>query len=284
MRSFCSWGAALLAAASISLLAACAGGGTRPKAAASAEDDTRCPPTEQLVQALDSDYGHKFLTLVSSHVSYPSEALAAGQSGAVRLCARLGRDGVVRDGRVLGGSGYPILDGEALLALGSLKADKDHLPMPADFAAGQMRVWIAFVVNFKPERNVDPSFPPEAEDRPCKDTGAQDGDAGTKAVKLDEWGEFPANFSEAVKKQLFYPQAALDASVRGQTRLCVALDRDAQLLGVSISHSSGSPLLDGASLVAMGMLQLNNGIPKLPEAVRQAHEVVSFDHEIDWKP
>jgi outer membrane biosynthesis protein TonB len=81
-----------------------------------------------------------------------------------------------------------------------------------------------------------------------------------------------------------YPEEALDGGVSGNTQLCVALDRNSRLVGVSISRSSGSPLLDGASLIAIGDVQLDNAIPQLPEAVRQDHDPVVFTHEIDWDP
>ena len=63
----------------------------------------------------------------------------------------------------------------------------------------------------------------------------------------------------------------------------MSLDKDSRLLGVSISRSSGSPLLDGASLMALGLMQLKVEIPYVPGRVRQAHDTVTFTQEIDWK-
>jgi TonB family protein len=265
------------------LLAGCASSGGRAKPGDVVVDDTRCPAAAQMVQATDSDYGRVFLRRFSTRVAYPEEALSAGQTGTVQLCARLGRDGQVQDARIAAGSGFPLLDGAALLASGAMMSAKDREPMPPDFAPERKEPWIAFSVNFKPERPADQTYPREADNRKCKETGSKDGDAGAKAVSLEAWSGYPAEFSDAVKKELVYPRQALDASLTGVTLLCVSLDKDSRLLGVSVSQSSGSPLLDGASLIALGMMQLKIEIPYVPDRVRQSHDTVTFTQEIDWK-
>jgi TonB family protein len=248
------------------------------------DKNTICPPVDNMLEATDSDYGREFLVRISRLVSYPAEALAAGQAGVVRLCVRLTRDGVVQDGHIISSSGFPILDGAALLAMGEMKRTKQEAILPQGLASGRHRVWMAFNIDFKPEHEVAETIPRESEDRPCKDNGSLDGDAGLRTVAPDDWGTFPSAFSEAVKRELMYPEEALDGGVSGNTQLCVALDRNSRLVGVSISRSSGSPLLDGASLIAIGDVQLDNAIPQLPEAVRQDHDPVVFTHEIDWDP
>jgi len=62
---------------------------------------------------------------------------------------------------------------------------------------------------------------------------------GYGEVTAEEWSGFPAEFSNAVKKELVYPHQALEAGESGYTLLCVSLDRDSRVLGVSISRSSG---------------------------------------------
>ncbi|WP_169740778.1 TonB family protein [Nevskia soli] len=247
-------------------------------------DDTICPPATRMLAATDSAYGQDFLKRFSNRVSYPTEALNAGQIGTVQLCAMISRDGLVHSGRIAEGSGFPLLDGAALLAVGTLKGAKERAPLPQDLAPGQQQVWIVFSVNFKPERPADAPLHEAAQDRPCKSTGTKEGDVGAKEVTAEEWSGFPSEFSDAVKKELIFPKLALDAGESGYTLLCVSLDRDSRLLGVSISRSSGSALLDGASLVALGMMQLNTEIPYIPNRVRAAHDTIVFTQEIDWKP
>ena len=281
MKRFGGFGLTLLAAAWLCLLAGCSSFGGKDKTAA--VEDTVCPPAARMSAAVDSVYGQDFLKRFSNRVAYPAEALGAGQIGVVQLCAMVNRDGLVHDGRVAAGSGYPLLDGAALLAIGSLKGARERAPMPQDFAPGQQQAWIVFSVNFKPERPGDVALQEAPENRPCKNTGTRDGDTGAREVSEEEWSGFPAEFSNAVKKELIYPQQSLDANETGYTLLCVSLDRDSRLLGVSISRSSGSPMLDGASLMALGMMQLNTEIPYVPPRVRASHETVTFTQEIDWK-
>lgn len=281
MKRFGGFGFAAAATATLCLLAGCSTAGHKDKLAVGTSDDTSCPQAGRMLEANESDYGQAFLKRFSDRVSYPSEALEAGQSGAVQLCALLSRDGVVHSGRIDAGSGFPLLDGAALLALGGLKHAKEVAPLPQDLAPGQQQVWLSFSVNFKPDR---PGVRARVaqDDRPCKKTGTKEGDAGAALVSSDEWNGFPAEFSDAVKKHLIYPKLALDDGEAGYTLLCVSLDRDSHLLGVAITQSSGSPMLDGASLIAVGMLQVNTEIPYIPDRVRQTHDTISFTQEIDW--
>jgi len=283
MKRFGGFRLALSAMAWLSLLAGCSVLGGKDKTVVAPVDGTVCPPAAQMHSATDSGYGQDFLKRFSGFVSYPEAALKAGQIGAVQLCAMMTRDGQVHDGRIAAGSGYPILDGAALLALGELKSTKEHVLLPPDFAPGQQQVWIAFSINFKPSESGDVPLQEAPADRPCKDTGTKEGDVGAGEVTAEEWSGFPAEFSNAVKKELVYPHQALEAGESGYTLLCVSLDRDSRVLGVSISRSSGSPLLDGASLAALGMIQLNAEVPYIPNRVRASHETVTFTQEIDWK-
>lgn len=267
-------------------LGACSmfGGGDKYSGAGKGKDLTRCPSAERMVSAVDNDYGQRFMSRFSKKIAYPAEALDAGQIGEVRLCARLTRDGQVTDGRIALGSGYPVLDGAALLAVGQLIVAKDADPMPKDFAHGQDAVWLSFPVSFKPPSGDAGKYYAAPAERPCKETGSKEGDLESQQVTLKEWGDFPGIFSDAIKQELVYPPAAQEARQTGYTLLCVALDRDAHLLGASISQGSGSALLDGASLIALGMMQIRFHVPPVPDRVRQAHDHVVFTQEIDWKP
>ena len=281
MKRFGGFGLASAAMAVLCLLAGCSMAGHKDKLAIGTSDNTSCPQAGRMLAANESAYGQAFLKRFSDRVIYPSEALEAGQSGVVQLCALLGRDGLIHSGRIAAGSGYPMLDGAALLALGTLKHAKEAAPLPRDFAPGQQQLWLVFSVDFKPDR---PGVRAQEaqDDRPCKNTGTKEGDLNSGAVTSDEWSGFPAEFSDAVKKHLIYPKLALDDGESGYTLLCVSLDRNSHLLGVAISQSSGSPMLDGASLIALGMLQLNTEIPYIPDRVRQTNDTITFTQEIDW--
>ena len=284
VKKYAGNGLTLLCGFSLWLLAACSSTGGHDKASLAGPDNASCPPVEEMVQAADSDYGRNFLGRVSAQVSYPADALDAGQVGVVLLCARLDRKGRVHDGRIADGSGYPLLDGAALMALGTLESAAEKAPLPDDLAPGQKQVWIAFPVNFKPEPRDGVSYRTAPAVRPCKDSGTDEGEIGAKAVNPEDWGNFPSQFSNAVRKELAYPAQAFEAKVSGSALLCVSLDRDSHLLGVSISRSSGSPLLDGAALGALGLIQLKSEIPGLPDLVLREHDGVTFNQEIDWKP
>ena len=280
---------ALAAALGLCLLAGCSlfGGGAshqEKKVAAGPRDNASCPPAEQMLNAADSDYGRALLARLSERVTYPADALNAGQIGEVQLCAKLNRDGELEDGRIESGSGYPLLDGAALVALGGLKYVKEHTPLPRELAQGEKHVWISIPVNFSPGPHAGAVDQLAPSDRPCKVSGSHEGDVGARDITTDDWNGFPALFSNAVRKELSYPPQAFEAKVAGTTQLCVALDRDSNLLGVSVSHSSGSPLLDGASLAALGLIQLKGEIPNLPDRVRSGHDTVVFNQEIEWKP
>ncbi len=265
-------------------LGACSMFGGDKSGVGTGKDVTRCPSAERMVVATGSDYGQRFMARFSKKISYPSEALEARQMGNVQMCARLTRDGKVLEGRIDQGSGYPILDGVALLAVGQLIAAKDADPIPKDFAHGQDAVWLSFPVSFKPPTEDAARFIAVPAERPCKDTGSKEGDIDAQQVTLKEWGDFPGIFSDAIKQELIYPAPALEAKQTGYTLLCVSLDRDAHLIGASISQSSGSALLDGASLIALGMMQVRQHMPPVPDRVRQAHDRVTFTQEIEWKP
>ena len=284
VKKYAENGLVLLCGFSWWLLAGCSLFGGQDKTSIAGPDNASCPPAEQMVQAADSDYGRSFLSRFSGHVSYPADALDAGQVGVVLLCARLDRKGRVHDGRIVAGSGYPLLDGAALMALGGLESAAERAPLPDDLAPGQKEVWIAFPVNFKPEPRDGVSYQTATENRPCKDSGTDEGAAGAKVVNPEDWGNFPSQFSNAVRKELAYPAQAFEAKISGSALLCVSLDRDSHLLGVSISRSSGSPLLDGAALGALGLMQLKSEIPVLPDLVLREHDGVTFNQEIDWKP
>lgn len=279
--------AAVLTAVLAMLAGGCSmfGGGDKSSGGKNA-NHTTCPEAAQMQPAVNSDYGQRFMGRFSKQIAYPKEALDAGQIGEVRLCARIGRDGVVKEGRLHAGSGYPVLDGVALLALGQMRYAKDAAePMPKDFAKGQDAVWLEFPVNFTPDNGNSPSrYWKAREDRPCKDIGTREGDIESQQVTLKEWGDFPGIFSDAVKKELIYPPQADVAKESGYVLLCVSLDKDSHLLGASLARSSGSALLDGASLIALGMMQLKYQMPPVPDRVRQAHDRVTFTQEIEWKP
>jgi TonB family protein len=280
--------AALLAAGLLLSLAlgACSLFGARAPAGggATGRDATTCPGAGQLQSAVDSEYGQRLMSRFSRLVTYPPEAVDAGQSGQLSLCARLTRAGKVHDARIAAGSGYPVLDGAALMALGQLTLAPAADPMPKDFAKGQDSVWLSIPVDFQPPAGSGKRFPPMPQERPCKDTGSKEGDIESQQVSLKEWGDFPGIFSDAVKQELVYPPAALEARQAGYTLLCVSLDRDSRLLGASISRSSGYPLLDAASLMALGMVQIRAHMPPLPDRVIQAHDRATFTQEIEWKP
>jgi len=259
------------------------GTSTAPGAGGS-KDFTRCPAAERMTAAVDSEYGQGFMGRFSRQVVYPPEAADAGQGGTVSLCARLTRDGRVHDGRIAVGSGYPALDGAALLALGRIMAAQDGTAMPKDFARGQDAVWLVFPVSFQPPSGSRTHDLSALADRPCKDTGSREGDVAGQEVTLKEWGDYPGMFSDAVKQELVYPPEALQTRQAGYTLLCVALDRDSHLIGAAISRSSGYPLLDGASLLALGMVQLKARMPPVPDRVRQAHDRAIFTQEIEWTP
>lgn len=53
---------------------------------------------------------------LSEHLFYPSEAVARGWEGEVRLILKLAADGSVEDASVAGSSGHPILDSAAIRA------------------------------------------------------------------------------------------------------------------------------------------------------------------------
>jgi TonB family protein len=259
-------------------------GASRAPGAGGSKDFTRCPLAERMTPAVDSEYGQAFMGRFSKLVVYPAEAVDAGQGGVVSLCARVTRDGRVHDGRIATGSGYPALDGAALLALGRMMAAEEGTAMPKDFAHGQDSVWLLFPVNFQPPGGNHVRYLSALPDRPCKDTGSKEGDVAGQEVTLKEWGDYPGMFSDAVKQELVYPPEALQAGQSGYTLLCVALDRDSHLIGASISRSSGYPLLDGASLLALGMVQLKAHMPPVPDRVRQAHDRAIFTQEIEWNP
>jgi TonB family protein len=280
--------AALLAASLLLSLAlgACSMLGSREPVGggASGKDATQCPTAEHLQAAVDSDYGQHLMARFSKLVVYPPEAVDAGQFGQLGLCARLSRDGKIHDARIAAGSGYPVLDGAALMALGQLTLATEAEPMPRDFAKGQDSVWLSIPVDFQPPANSNVHYTRAPEDRPCKDTGSKEGDIEAQQISLKEWGDFPGIFSDAVKQELIYPAAAIEAKQGGYTLLCVSLDRDSHLLGASISRSSGYPLLDAASLMALGLVQIKAHMPPVPDRVRQAHDRTTFTQEISWKP
>ena len=193
------WAAALLAC----LLGACSSQESKvlpPVALA----ETRCPAESKMVMASTNDYGRSFIARLSKQLSYPTEALAEGQIGDVHLCVRVSRDGAIQEGRVLLGSGYPALDGAALQALGVLRQSKESAPVPKDVGSGK-EVWLALTVRFDPDNAGLQQGHSAPDDRPCKITGTDEGDAGMQKLSMREWGEFPRRFSEAVRGHLIYP-------------------------------------------------------------------------------
>ena len=269
------WAAALLAC----LLGACSSQESKvlpPVALA----ETRCPAESKMVMASTNDYGRSFIARLSKQLSYPTEALAEGQIGDVHLCVRVSRDGAIQEGRVLLGSGYPALDGAALQALGVLRQSKESAPVPKDVGSGK-EVWLALTVRFDPDNAGLQQGHSAPDDRPCKITGTDEGDAGMQKLSMREWGEFPRRFSEAVRGHLIYPASA--AGMRGgATLLCVALDRNGRLLGATVSRSSGSFALDGAALSALGAMILKGEVPPLPDSIREDNDSAVFTQEIDW--
>lgn len=272
--------AGLLLAAS---LAACSMFGGPKDDIDKGKDLTRCPAAERMQSAVQSDYGQRFMARFGKKVSYPAEALNAGQMGEVRLCARLSRDGTVTSARIDQGSGYPVLDGAALLAAGQLTTEKGADPMPKDFAKGQDSVWLSFPVAFKPQAGDNHGYYTAPAERPCKDTGTREGDIEAQQVTMKEWGDFPGIFSDSLRQELIYPATEPQAHFARYTLVCVSLDRDSHLLGAAITQSSGSAQLDGAALIALGMVQIRQHMPPVPDRVRQAHDRVTFTQEVDWK-
>jgi TonB family protein len=70
--------------------------------------------------------------------------------------------------------------------------------------------------------------------------------------------------SVAIGSEFKYPRQAYTEGISGNVLLCIAIDRDSHVIDAAIRHSSGSPLLDGEALIALGLAQMKDELPKLP--------------------
>ncbi len=222
--------------------------------------DAPCPERDAMAPVTNSPYGHAFEQGYSPWTFYPRKTLEARQAGEVVLCVRLNRDGVVQQAQVASSSGFVALDGSALFSLGLFNSSGKIPKLPEDFMPGEGAVWLALPVDYQPP--------------PKEGASDQNAGAGPCARRQDkpyhgsryipELGDFPRRMSYTISDEFRYPQQAIADHTSGDVLLCIAIDRASHLIDAAIRHSSGSPLLDGEALIALGVAQMKDELPKLP--------------------
>ncbi len=227
--------------------------------------DQVCPSDNELLWLKASDYGNRVLKEFYRAAFYPATAFEAHQAGTVSLCLKIGRNGHLRNALIRRGSGFPVLDGAALFTFGVAEANELLPRMPDDLAPGADPVWFAVDINYSSPDFPAPPAPASTDlDKPCRNQRvsaiASEASSDLDAYVRDLYG--------ALRRELQYPRAAVYEGHAGKTTVCIALDSQSKLVDAAIAEASGSPLLDGAALTALGLISIKSEIPPLPESLR----------------
>jgi len=200
-----------------------------------------------------------------SRTFYPVEGLKRRQVGQVLLCVQLDRQGQVLKAQVARSSGFPVLDGSALWALGTYSADGAIPELPPELSPGEDKVWLGLPVDFNPPPQPGAGDDEHAQPGPCARHSWNQARARATAKSFtDEDRAFFDAMNAAIGRYVHYPRQALDLGNEGALWLCVSIDRDSHLLDASIIRSSGIPLLDGEALLGLARAQEHDQLPKLP--------------------
>lgn len=290
MKKLIAGGLGLFCLLLMTLIAACGGAAeTRPQEQSSmVAADPACPAAESTQAVSDSAYAKALQQRFAHWAFYPSEALNAGQTGQVLLCVQLDRNGRILRGRVAQSSGFPELDGAALYALGLLDDSEELGSLPDSLAPGRAKVWLTFPVNFAPPPPAYVKYVKPQAPRPClelREARACPANAACPKASASSPAEqvFSRKASTALLKEIRFPKEAMKSGTNGQATLCVSADAQGKILDATVLSDSGSAILDGSALMAIGMVQLNAGLPPVPAEVLKGREHLLLTWPINWE-
>ncbi|MDE2149568.1 MAG: TonB family protein [Gammaproteobacteria bacterium] len=256
-------------------LAACSGqpyGRSAPPALESGADTC---PTVAGPTAEDFDYGRRVLDAVKRHAFYPELARYLGESGEVDLCLKVGDQGGSVAALVDRSSGFALLDGAALYAVGRAAVDTGIPPPPKSLSASAG--WIKLPIRFSLEGETKPMAPrlPAGDavrqrafvQQFASVAAGQDGvvreTSASQACRLGNSDSWQAAVNHEVVARLHDPQGPVPAGMRGTVLLGVEFDRSGRLLRTAILKSSGQPVFDGVALMALASTFAGHQLPPL---------------------
>ena len=275
---------ALAAILGMGLLAGCADNGVKAQPQRLVYD-TPCPGLDTLKLTTNTAYGRAFDHHFAHWGFYPTEGLAAGEAGQAILCVKLDRLGNLLKWQVAQSSGYALLDGTALISLGWLDMAQEQQVVPAQMLDASGEVWLALPVDYAPPPDEQQGAAPHAAPpgpRPCS-TRTIDGRIATTLPEKLVGRDFHGRFVEALRHDFHFPKDAVLAKISGEGLYCIAIDQDSQIRDVSILRSSGSAMLDGAFLQALGIMQLQSEMPPLPPQVPRNGSFYVFTEQWDME-
>ena len=269
------------------VIAACASTSAVPVAGAPLPPplDEQCPAGDALLQATGSDYGRELIQQVGRRTFYPEAALKLDQSGVVKLCVKVSRNGEIQKAQVQNSSGYLLLDGAALYSVGRAKTYGVG-EVPTELDAGAASVWFAVPVQFKiaGEQGVS-AAPARAADEPEPNCMLDD----KQLVSTERWRNSPEGqrylngMQAAFQAQMLYPRDAVMQSEEGHAVVCIVINRQGRILNARIAQSAGDPLFDGVLLLAVGIVGLRAETGPIPDAVAGTDKYFRFFAPVNWE-
>ena len=241
-----------------------------------------CPAPDALLRASDSEYGRELIRKISHRAFYPDISQRLAESGVVQLCVQMSRQGDIQKALIDTGSGYPLLDGAALFAVGRAHAAGGFDSVPEQLGGEEGNVWFAVPVSFKLEGEAQAAALAGA-------TIASDADCHGAANSVGDWSgspEFRRYAQQITKKfqdQMLYPKDAVTQREEGTAVICMQMGRDGNIQKARIWRSAGDPLFDGMLLLAVGVVNLRQEIGPVPDVVPQRLDEITFEMPVAWE-
>ena len=265
---------AIMAVAAISLVACqtTPPAPSPPSAATQAAiQDYHCPQNEEQSDpphlAAERDFINTLQHEIDEYVVYPELAKSNGQAGLVELCVNVLRNGEFRYSMMKQSSGYALLDGESLYAVGTAQLDlarrNSLVSIPDSVATGESDVWFEVPIDFKRKDGEAPQ-PLTSHETEAELSDEKWADA-MQYFKSPEGQATELLINDRISKELRHLPYRLVAE--GHVVANLTVNRQGQLFDVQIVRGSGISIFDGTVLLALGLMSMHPEPIPIPEAV-----------------
>ena len=241
-----------------------------------------CPPTDSILDANGSEYGLSLIRQISQHSFYPENAQALGQSGTVQLCVEVARDGMIHTALVNDTSGYPLLDGAALYAVGLARMAADLKDVPDGLSSGARNLWFSVPVKFTIKDQNGTNADSTAIRHMLRCGRGAPAVPAVVAPPSPELNKYYLKIQKKIQEQVIYPQDAVALHEEGDVVVCFQVNRDGSVPLARVLKSSGQPLFDGIGLMAAAMAGLRGTIGPFPDAVPGSQDSMVLSFPVNW--
>lgn len=224
------------------------------------------------------DYGSRVLRAIGKRTFYPEVARFLGESGQVVVCVKMDAQAGAVQALVDRSSGFPLLDGAALYAVGRAAVDGQIPPPPPSVAPQSLAVpggWVKLPIRFALSGDEAPAVPagPAGDATQQREfiqhfTTESKGNIlyfnmKSRSCQLVNGASWIAELEGQITGRMRDPRGSASSNLQGTALLGAEFDRDGHLLRAALVESSGDPRFDGIALMALASTFVDPRLPKL---------------------